>query len=396
MENSYNESHAASIGYVNGAIYEAWNAMKQWVETNVDTSNIMIVVKGFLDAANRQIIGTTATEKAQAISASVDAMVAAFTDAGIDMNGITTAQFAQCISSLAVNSGVWIKDTDGVLWTAASWAHAKEQHGGVNPATPQGIWLKAPNAELLIASKNYGPLQFGTYGHTIPNLRGMSAGSAGPPYNGEYNSRKILAATDPDVCNSIGFATTYFDGMTENDLIGKDLVFFPDQKTLTNWATALGLPTMLTISTAMIYAIPHANYTEQDHYYVLKYFNGTTSISFANREAIAPYTDNYGQLGCTALKAALQHKEYEGDPMFWRLSSIYEILLKYLNKAAINACRDALGEPSLPSAYEWSGIQYNGGSEYYLSLAGGSYDANLKNFQYWVVPAASSLKPSAS
>lgn len=387
----FNKDHAASIGYVNDATAEAWEAMKVWVETNVDKSNIMTVVKGFLDAANRQVIGTTATEKAQAIAASVDAMVQAFTEAGISMQGITTAQFAECIATIAANTGVWIKDTDGVLWTAVSWAHAKEQGGGVDPAQRQGIFIKAVNAEFLIASKNYGTMQFGTYGHAIPNLQAMEGGIAGTPYSGEYNARKILAATDPDACNEAGFAVTYFQGMTDVDLVDKDLVFFPDQTTLTNWATEMGLATMVTIGQTMIYAIPHTT----PGYYVLKYFNGTNSISFANREAQAPYTDNYGQIGCTALRAAMSHREYNDDPMFWRLSCIYEILLKYLNKAAIDECRAALGEQPLPSAQEWSGIQTNGNVEYSLSLADGSYVNNSKTYLYWVVPVASTTKPSA-
>ena len=239
-------------------------------------------------------------------------------------------------------------------------------------------------------------MQFGTYGHTIPNLEAMVGGSAGTPYSGEYNARKILAATDPDACNEAGFAVTYFQGMTDVDLVDKDLVFFPDQATLTNWATEMGLATMVTIGQTMIYAIPHANYTESNHLYILKYFNDTNSISFANREAQVPYTDNYGQIGCTALRAAMSHREYNDDPMFWRLSSVYEILLKYLNRDAINECRDALGEQPLPSAQEWSGIQIGNNSEYYLSLADGSYGNNTKYNLYWVVPVASSTRPSAA
>lgn len=392
---NYNRKHAASIGYVNDAVAEAWDAMKTWVETNVDQSNIMAVVKGLLDAANRATIGTTGTEKAQAIKHSVETMVAAFEAAGVSMQGITTAQFAECISSIAAATGVWIKDTDGLLWTAASWAQAKEQGGGVNPATPQGIWIKAVNAEFLVASKNYGTMQFGTYGHTLPNLQGMAGGSAGTPYNGEYNSRKILAATDPDACIEAGFGLAYFAGMTDTDLVDKDLVLFDDDATLTSWANTMGLPTMLTIGSTMIYAVKHSNWTEQNHLYVLKYFNGTTSISFANREASAPYTDNYGQVGCTALKAAMAHREYANDPMFWRLSVVYEILIKYLNKTSINACREALGEQPLPSANEWSSIQTNTYNEYYFSLADGSYNNYNKNSNNWVVPVASSMRPSA-
>ena len=180
--------------------------------------------------------------------------------------------------------------------------------------------------------------------------------------------------------------------MTDVDLVDKDLVFFPDQTTLTNWATEMGLATMVTIGQTMIYAIPHTT----PGYYVLKYFNGTNSISFANREAQAPYTDSYGQIGCTALRAAMSHREYDDDPMFWRLSCIFEILLKYLNKAAIDECRAALGEQPLPSAQEWSDIQNNNTGEYYLSLADGSYNSNYKFNLYWVVPVASSTRPSAA
>ena len=398
----FNDQHAASIGYVNDAVAEAWAAMKTWIETNVDQSQIMAVIKGYLDAANRQVIGTTGTEKAQAIAASVEAMVQAFTQAGIAMQGITTAQFAECIASIAANVGVWIKDTDGVLWTAASWAAAKEAAGGVDPAQRQGIYIKAVNAEFLIASKNYGPVKFGTYGHAIPNLQAMEGGSAGTPYSGEYNSRKILAATDPDACIAAGFGINYFTGMDDTDLVDMDLVLFPDDATLTSWANTMGLGTMLTIGQTMIYAVKHANYTESNHLYVLKYFNGTSSISFANHEAQVPYTDNYGQTGCTALKTAMEHTEYAGDPMFWRISSIYEILLKYLNRDAINACRDALGEQPLPPissispiANEWSCIQIGNTNEYCLDLATGSFNNNNKSSNNWVVPVASTTKPSA-
>ena len=42
-----------------------------------------------------------------------------------------------------------------------------------------------------------------------------------------------------------------------------------------------------------------------------------------------------------------------------------------------------------PSAQEWSDIQYSYASEYYLSLADGSYNNNNKNNLYWVVPVES-------
>ena len=51
---------------------------------------------------------------------------------------------------------------------------------------------------------------------------------------------------------------------------------------------------------------------------------------------------------------------------------------------------------SLPSANAWSVIQNNPNNEYYFSLADGSYNGNNKNYNNWVVPVASSMKPTAS
>lgn len=365
------------------SLAQVWDAMKEYVATNVDKSALMNIVKEFLDSANRRVIGETATEKAQAIDNSVAAMVVAFQKAGFDVSNLPTDQFAQCIYTMTLNSGVYIEDVNGVLWTASSWKKYKEEHS-VEPANRQGIVLMHPNGRLLVGSKNY-QCRFGTYGHVIPNLQVMDGGIAGTPKDGTYNARKILAATTPESLRRFGWAIDYFDGMTDADLVDKDVVFFPDEATLTSWANQMGLPTMLTIGQTMMYAVPH---TEQG-YWVLKFFSGTNAITFANREAKVPYTDNYGQVGCTAMNFCVEHREFEGDRKFWRCESLYEILLMYLNKAAINECRDALGELALPNAQVWSVLQNGSAYEYYLSLADGSYSDTFKHNQYWVVPCAS-------
>lgn len=385
-ENSqFNESHAASIGYVNAAIEEAWEKFKIWLTTNVDQLDYVARVISQLRSAYRGGTFTTATEYAQAIDVASQAMVASFTSAGIDLTGLTMADFAMCIDQIATNSGVYINDTDGVKWTWERWASEKQRLGH-DPAVKEGILLHNPDHDVLVASRNYGTMQFGTYSHTIPNLQAMSGGNAGTPKEGKYNSRKILAATNPDALRDRGWAIDYYEGMTRFDLTDIDVVFFPNQETLTAWATELGLYEMLGIGTAMIYAIPHA--TEEGKW-VLKYFSGSTSIAFANREAVAPYTDNYGQLGCTPMQTALTHKENPDDVNFWRLPSAFEALMIYLNKTEINNCRTVLEQTALPSGGIWLCLQNSGNLAYYLSLADGSSNYTNKYYTSNVVLVAS-------
>lgn len=121
---------------------------------------------------------------------------------------------------------------------------------------------------------------YGTYNHTVPNLEAMNGGIAGTPKDGTYNSRKTMAATNPDNCWD-EYKLEYFEGMGYPDVNGKDVVFFPNEATLTSWANTMGLSNMLALGANIIYAYPHADYTEAQHYWVLKYHPlGVTSVQF--------------------------------------------------------------------------------------------------------------------
>ena len=392
---SFNDKHAASIGYVNDAVVEAFEKMQIWVTQHADELDVVKHIGNLINAANRVASDSRpVATRAQSLVTSIDAIVAAMTECGVDMEGVTTAQIAQFITTIADGAGTWIEDADGVLWTPASWTYAKEQAGGVDPAVFQGIVLTNSEHEIYIASRNYGPMQFGTYGHTIPNLQATNGGPSGTPVDGEYNGRKILAGTDPEKLRRFGWAIDYFEGMKRTDLVGNnglkvDVVFFPDQATLTSWATGLGLYEMSAIGGTMLYAIPNDPSNPTNGYYTLKYFNGSNSISFANREAIVPYTDNYGQVGCTAANACVDHREYPEDPLFWRNGSLFELLMTIMNKNDINACRAAIGQVALPSGNVLAGLQINSSSEYYFSLADGSWNNGNKNGNFYVVPVAS-------
>ena len=379
----FNENHAASIGYVNDAVVNAFEKMQVWVTTHADQLEYVQHIGTILNSANRLSADSrTVTERAQAVLASINAIVQAMIDAGVDMEGVTTSEIAQYINGIASNSGIWIEDANGQRWTAASWAAAKEQAGGVDPAPFQGILLMNSDHEFYVASRNYGPMQWGTYGHAVPS---MQSGSITSPMDGEYNARKLLAATNPDKLRPWGWAIDYFEGMSRMDVIDKDCIFFPDQETLTTWATALGLYDMLNIGTSIIYAIPHTD----EGYWILKYFSGTNSIAFGVREAVAPYMDNYGQIGSTLMECCVAHKENADDPLFWRGPSLYESLMMCMNRDAINACRAALGQTVLPSGIIWTDIPGSNNYAYYFNLADWNWNGNVKNNAYNVVPVAS-------
>lgn len=387
MDTPYSKDRAMTIGQVEDLMTMVVTSTRDWCEENVDSFEVMQHIGDLLNAANRIPDDTrTVSERAQAISASVDAIIHELTEAGMDTSELKTSDIAQCIANIAVNAGVYIVDSSGQRWTAASWSYAKQANGGVDPAPREGIFVGNSEHSILVASKNYGPMQFGTYGHTIPNLQGMAGGPSGTPVSGKYNARKILAATNPNALREWGWAIDYFEGMKRSDLTDIDVVFFPDEATLKAWATSLGLPDMVALGQAMMYVIPHA--TEANSY-VCKYFNGTNSISFANREAVVPYTDSYGQIGCNVMETAILHKENPEDPNFWRGPSLFEALMMILNKQAINECRAALGESALPSGIIWAVLQDSNNSEYYFSLAYGSWSYNGKNYSYHVVLVAS-------
>lgn len=392
---NYDRNHGATIGFVLDAVADAYEKMQDWVQNNADKLDAMKHIGNLLNSANRVASDNrTVAERAQALVTSIDAIVTAMTECGVDMNGITTAQIAQFITTIANNAGVWIEDTDGLLWTAASWAYEKQRAGGVDPATFQGIVLTNSEHEFYIASRNYGPMQFGTFNHTIPKLQSMDNGPSGTPVSGEYNGRMILAATNPEALRRFGYAIDYRQGLTRADLtdangLKVNVVFFDDLTTLTDWATDLGVYEMQAIGSSMIYAVLVSDDDPNNKTWCLKYFNGVNSISFANREAVVPYTDTYGQIGCPPANACASHTEYTGDTLFWRNPSLFECLMMILNKEDINACRTALDQVSLPSGSVWSCLQNGNNGGYYFSLADGSWLNNSKNTNYNVVPVAS-------
>ena len=93
---NFNDEHAASIGYVNDAVVEAFEKMQIWVTTHADQLEYVQHIGTILNSANRVSTDSrTVTERAQAVLASINAIVQAMISAGVDMQGVTTSEIAQ-------------------------------------------------------------------------------------------------------------------------------------------------------------------------------------------------------------------------------------------------------------------------------------------------------------
>lgn len=360
---------------------EIWQAMKTWVLDNIDNSNLMTVIKETLDEANREVYGTSGTAKADLIKTSVQAMTQAFEDAGIDMEGVTTQQFAALISAIANNNGVYILDRDGVRWTAGAWSTA------ISHTDPVGVLVTTARDNIILSHKILpeqdvidGTKAWGTYNQTVAPMVGFTSINA-EPFSGLMNTIHLLCWADPDLL--IKFPNDYTmkgsSTMTKEEVLSKELIWFDSSTALadilTPWATAQGTTSMADLRTKAFVIPTDSTLTSWNVYY----YSGTTSIAFGTRMTGVPKSDSQGIVGAPAARCCFKYKAYNDDERQWYLPSIYELFLIYLNKDAINSCLDALNAEPLKEANYWSSIQYGNYYAYYLSVASGmSNGSNYK------------------
>lgn len=367
------------------ALTEQWASFKTWVESNIDNSNLMGIVKTYLDQANREVIGTTGTAKAQAINTAVIAMVQAFENAGIDMTGVTTAQFAGIIDSLVGNSGVYILDKNGLYWTAADWGTTTEHADAV------GVAIKTTNGTIVVSHKVLPEcsdvneiMQWGTFQFDVQPTSVFSSINA-EPFSGLMDTIHELCFANPNIliANANQWTMQGSSVMTKEQVKVKELIYFTSPSDyndiLIPWATAQGLPAMLEIGATKTFAIPN---DAQATSYKIYYFSGTTSIAFTQRTATSPMTDRYGQIGCNPARRCYLYKAYTGDTHQWYTPSVYEIFMIYLNIDAVNICLTTLETGQIPrdGTYTWSCIQNGSLNAYYINMLSGSFINYGKNY----------------
>ena len=93
---AYDKDRAMTIGMGEDLVTNAVESIKQWCLNNVDKFEVMQHIGDLLNAANRMPNDTrTVAERAQAISASVDAIIHELTEAGMDTSELKTSDIAQ-------------------------------------------------------------------------------------------------------------------------------------------------------------------------------------------------------------------------------------------------------------------------------------------------------------
>jgi len=353
---------------------QLWDAMKEYIVSHEDTSNLMIQIKSKLDQANREVIGTTGTQKADAIKDGVYQMVLAFEDCGIDMTNIKTSQFSSIIREFTKITGVFILDENNKQWSSGEWEEASTKQVMPNPV---GILVVLADNEIII-SLDYVFKQWGTYGSTIPILDGYAGGIAGTPKSGFKNTKRILAYADPGTLRNSSISIDYFNGMTESDVTNKDIVFFPDDTSLTTWAASVGNAGMARLGQEKYYCIPHA----EAGYWIVKYYTGTaSSITFGNRITKTPLIDTQSIIGSPSAKWCWDYKAYDGDTHQWYEPSVFELGVMYLNRDEIDKCLIVLGKERLyTSSYHWSSLQFNNSYAYFVSLSSGEVNNYYKSY----------------
>lgn len=365
---------------------ELWQAMKTWVLDNIDNSNLMTLIKETLDEANREVYGTTGTAKADLIKTSVQAMTQAFEDAGFDMEGVTTQQFAALIGQISSVNGTYILDSDGVRWTAGAWSTA------VSHKDPVGVLITSAKDNIIVShqvlpeqSSIDATRQWGTYNQTVAPMVGFTSINA-EPYSGLMNTIHLMCWGNPDIMIEVpnDYTMKGSSTMTKEEVLSKELIWFDSASALndilTPWATAQGTASMADLRTKAFVIPTDSTMTSWNVYY----YSGTTSIAFGTRMTGVPKADTQGVTGVPAARSCFRYKAYAEDTRQWYLPSVYELFMIYLNKPYIDECMTALGAEQLKLDNYWSSVQNGTNYAFALSLSSGMANYYPKNSSYRV------------
>lgn len=377
----FNQNHATTIAYVNDAIAAAWEKMKVWVETNIDDSNLMQVVKGMLDQANREVIGTTATAKAQAVLNSVNAIAVALQDAGAQMTDKTFAQFADIVRSMAATSyEVCILGKSGTHYTTNQWNDYIAEHG----TTPEEavVAVITPYQSFVIAlppvetPQSYKSLQWGNTTDNVTGLYGQQVGSFLDVlqnnlnfksientwrmllwYNPEKLPHRNYDPSDPSIDYG-SYGCVRFATKAEMEASGQHLMSDQQVYIVTNDESD--------------------NTTNQCYYW-----NGS---AYARRFVVPRFANNI--TGSPAAEYAWQYKAWNDDARQYALPTTNHLLMMYVYYSEINACLSTLNRSPLPTGYSWTCQQGNANNAYYVAIPTANVSSNNKNGTCAVLPVA--------
>ena len=358
-----------------------WQAMKMWVTTNIDNSNLMTQVKETLDECNREVIGTTATAKVEAVLNSINAIATALRNAGATVTDDTTlAEFAQLVSTIGTHSyEVCLLGKSGTHYSAGEWQQYIDEHGTTpEPAQPaiitpyQSFVIGVP----LVAGTAYTAKQWANTTDLVPGLYAQSVGSFldvlqnSLIFESYENTRRILLFYNPEKLPH----TNYDPSDPDKDYSKYGCVRFASKAEM----EASGIHLMYDQQVYIVTNDETDNSTDQSYYW--------DGVQYVRRFQVPRTANNI--TGAPAAEFAWDYKAYEGDERQYTLPTTNHLLMMYVYYSQINTLLYASHHSALPTGYSWTCQQPNAYSAYYVAIPSASVNNPNKNSSYTVVPVA--------
>ena len=382
MANTYNENHVPTLGMVEDLVLMAVNSVKSWTTDNVDKTELMKHIKTQLDLANREVIGETAAEKAQALLKSVNAIAAALRSVGAVVGDDTPfSQFATLVTQISANGyEVCILGKSGTHYTAGEWQLYIDQHG-TTPEDGAVIAVITPYQSFVIGLPPAvgGGYVTRTWGNTTDNVLGLYGQQTGSMINvlknrldfhSLENTYRMLLWYDPEVLPHCDY-----DPSDPNKDYG-----------------AYGCVRFAT-KAEMEASGQHLAYSQQVYIVTNDETDGTTNMcyywegsKYVRRFAVPRVANNI--TGSPAAKYAWEYKAWGGDTRQWTLPTINHLLMMYVYYNAINTCISTLNRSPLPTGGSWSCQQNNANGAYYVAIPSAGVNYYGKGNPCAVVPVA--------
>ena len=358
-----------------------WQAMKMWVTTNIDNSNLMTQVKETLDECNREVIGTTATAKVEAVLNSINAIATALRNAGATVTDDTTlAEFAQLVSTIGTHSyEVCLLGKSGTHYSAGEWQQYIDEHGTTpEPAQPaiitpyQSFVIGVP----LVAGTAYTAKQWANTTDLVPGLYAQSVGSFldvlqnSLIFESYENTRRILLFYNPEKLPH----TNYDPSDPDKDYSKYGCVRFASKAEM----EASGIHLMYDQQVYIVTNDETDNSADQSYYW--------DGVQYVRRFQVPRTANNI--TGAPAAEFAWDYKAYEGDERQYTLPTTNHLLMMYVYYSQINTLLYASHHSTLPTGYSWTCQQNNANYAYYVAIPSAGVNDNGKNNTCTVVPVA--------
>ena len=358
-----------------------WQAMKAWVTTNIDNSNLMTQVKETLDECNREVIGTTATAKVGAVLNSINAIATALRNAGATVTDDTTlAEFAQLVSTIGTHSyEVCLLGKSGTHYSAGEWQQYIDEHGTTpEPAQPaiitpyQSFVIGVP----LVAGTAYTAKQWANTTDLVPGLYAQSVGSFldvlqnSLIFESYENTRRILLFYNPEKLPH----ANYDPSDPDKDYSKYGCVRFASKAEM----EASGIHLMYDQQVYIVTNDETDGSTDQSYYW--------DGVQYVRRFQVPRTANNI--TGAPAAEFAWDYKAYEGDERQYTLPTTNHLLMMYVYYSQINTLLYASHHSTLPTGYSWTCQQTYANAAYYVAIPSALVYNTTKNYTYTVVPVA--------